>query len=100
MHGSGTDWKPLQKIVSSAPDDQHHHHHGRDLHDPQSFFAGLVNPDDVLAPEIKRDHDGEESREIFGMHVDPGLWKYSPISLMSPARYSPALTPLMGPVST
>ena len=29
-----------------------------------------------------------------------GWWKCSAISLISPARYSPALTPLMGPVST
>src|SRR5260370_12307193 len=43
----------------NAPANEHHHHHGDQLHDLQSFFAGLGNPFGVLPPEIKREDDGE-----------------------------------------
>ena len=55
-----------------APGDQDHHHHGGDLHDAQSFLARFVDPDDVLAPEVKGDDDGEHGREIRPVHAHSG----------------------------
>ena len=55
-----------------APPDQDHHHYRRDLHNAQSLFAGFVNADDVLAPEIYGDRRREDSREIGWMHVQAG----------------------------
>src|SRR6266700_5490795 len=42
-----------------TPADEHHHHHGDQLHDLQSFFAGLGNALGVLPPEKKCDGDGK-----------------------------------------
>ena len=42
-----------------TPPDEHNDHHGDQLHDLQSFFAGLANALGVLPPEIKGDGDGE-----------------------------------------
>jgi hypothetical protein len=45
-----------------APGEDDEAHDGGELHDPQRFFAGFVNADDVGAPEIERDADGDEHR--------------------------------------
>ena len=44
-----------------TPGNQDHHHHGDELHDMQSFFAGLRNSFCVLPPEVNRDGDGKTS---------------------------------------
>ena len=84
-----------------APDDQDHHHHGGDLHDAQRLLARFVHADDVLAPEVERHHDGEGRREIRRVRrAGRAMCRRSPVSLIRPPRYRPALTALMGPVST
>ena len=49
-----------------APGDEHHYHHGDQLHDMQSFFAGLGNALGVLPPEIKRDDNGKARGDETG----------------------------------
>ena len=44
------------------PAEQDHNHHGRDLHDPERLFAGLVDALDVLPPVIDGDGEGEDNR--------------------------------------
>ena len=51
-----------------GPAQQHDHHDGGDLHDPESFFAGLVDALDVLPPVVKRDRQGKHDRG--GVDVD------------------------------
>ena len=43
-----------------APSDHDHGHHGRDLHDPHRLAAGLLDAENILAPEIDGDRDREK----------------------------------------
>src|SRR5713226_3407091 len=55
-HGGSAEW---HRDRVDAPGDEHHDHHRDQLHDLQSFFAGLANPLGVLPPEIESDGDGK-----------------------------------------
>ena len=57
--GKGGRWPPTLKSVNRRPADQHYDHDGRDLHDPERFFAGFFDALDVLPPEVEGDGDGE-----------------------------------------
>ena len=56
-----------------APYDHDHSHHGRDLHDSHRLAAGLLDAENVLAPEICRDGDGEEGGGEIGWQDDAGV---------------------------
>ncbi len=53
-----------------APHDHHHGHDGRDLHDAHRLAAGLLDAENILAPEINRDGDGEEGGREIGRQYD------------------------------
>src|SRR5437016_9405557 len=55
-----------------TPDNEDHHHYRGDLHDAEGLFARFVDADDVLAPEVQCDEDGEAGRKMFRMHVYVG----------------------------
>ena len=50
----------------AAPDQDHHGHDRRGDHDLQGLAAGLMDADDVLAEEIKRDRNRNEDRPPIG----------------------------------
>ena len=53
-----------------GPAEEGHHHDGGDLHDPERFFAGLVDALDVFPPVINGNGEGEEDGSP--VHVELG----------------------------
>src|SRR5260370_41064361 len=49
-----------------APGDEHYYHHSDQLHNLESFFAGVRDALGVLPPEIKRDDNGKARGDETG----------------------------------
>src|SRR5579864_8316698 len=65
----------------NAPTDQEHRHDGGELHNPDSLFAGLLNPLDVLPPEIERHTDGESCSRGVRSENDMRVKMMSPVKI-------------------